>query len=233
MSPAARLAPAAGPRRPVSNKPWVWRVQGLLSTYLPVLLMVFLAAGTSWLVKNSPQPDDGGTEAPLRHEPDYQMQGFGLQRFDPTGGLRVEVEGREMRHYPDTDTVEVDGVRLRSIGQDGSLVIATAQRAVGNGDGSEMQLMGDVLVQRYPTDGRGGAQPRVGLEIRGEFLHAFLHTEQLRSHLPVRVSYGHTELQMQGFEFDNLKGRLLFKGRSTARFESSAARRSKPSSSAP
>lgn len=223
MNPAARLAPAAGPRRPVSNKPWVWRVQSVLSAYLPLLLMVFLAAGTSWLIKNSPQPEEEVAEAPPRHEPDYSMQGFGLQRFDPEGRMRIEVQGREMRHYPDTDTVEIDGVRLRSLGQDGSVTLASAKRAVGNADGSEMQLQGDVTLQRIAP-----GQQRVGLEIRGEFLHAFLHTEQLRSHLPVRVNYGNTELQLQNFEYDNLKGRLTFKGRSTARLEPPAARRKQP-----
>lgn len=220
MNPAVRLAPAAGPRRPVSNKPWVWRLQSVLSAYLPLLLLVFLAAGTSWLIKNSPQPEDAQTEAPLKHEPDYSMQGFGLQRFDPKGAMRVEVEGREMRHYPDTDTVEIDGVRLRSIGQDGSITVASAKRAIGNADGSEMQLLGDVTLQRMAA-----GQQRAGLEVRGEFLHAFLHTERLRSHLPVRVNYGNTELQLHNFEYDNLKGRLTFKGRSTARLDPPGARK--------
>lgn len=222
-SPApARLAPAAGPRRPVSNKPWVWRVQSVLSAYLPLLLLVFLAAGTSWLIKNSPQPEEEVAEAPPRHEPDYSMQGLVLQRFDPKGAMRVEVQGREMRHYPDTDTVEIDGVHLRSIAQDGSVLLATAKRAVGNADGSEMQLQGDVNLQRLAP-----GQQRASLEIRGEFLHAFLQAEQLRSHLPVRVNYGSTQLQLQNFEYDNLKGRLTFKGPSTAHLAPPAAARAK------
>jgi len=220
LNATARLGPAAGPRRPVSNKPWVWRVQSVLSAYLPLLLMVFLAAGTSWLIKNSPQQEEAQAEAPPRHEPDYSMQGLVLQRFDPKGSMRVEVAGREMRHYPDTDTVEIDGVRLRAIGQDGSITLASAKRAIGNADGSEMQLLGDVTLQRQAP-----GQQRAALEIRGEFLHAFLRNEQLRSHLPVRVSYSNTELQLQNFEYDNLKGRLTFTGRSTARLDSPLARR--------
>ena len=46
---------------------------------------------------------------PPRHDPDYSMRHFTLRRFTPEGRLRLDIEGDVMRHYPDTDTVEIDG----------------------------------------------------------------------------------------------------------------------------
>jgi lipopolysaccharide export system protein LptC len=219
---AAPLAPSrsAAPRPP---QPWTWRVQALLSAYLPLLLMAFLASGTWWLVKNTPTAD-GPTEAqPLRHAPDYQMQGFELQRVGANGLLRVRIEGTEMRHYPDTDTVEIDGIRLRALGDDGSVTLATARSAVSNGDGSEVQLLGGVQLQRFQaeTSGKNKGEPQATpqLQVSGEFLLALVNKEQMRSHLPVQISYAGGEVHAQSFEYDHLHGQLSFKARTTARFD--------------
>jgi len=222
---ASLAPPSARGRRRI--QPLVWRIQALLSAYLPLLLMAVLASGTWWLVKNTPLAD-GPTEAvPPRHEPDYRMQNFELQRVGPDGKLRVRIEGGELRHYPDTDTLEIDGVRLRAFSSDGSLTLATARRAIANSDASDVQLLGEVKVQRFDVDAQGEplAQPR--LELRGEFLQALLAGEKLRSHLPVQLFYGGGEVQAQSLEYDNLKGQLNFAGRSTGRFNPPAARKQK------
>lgn len=214
----ATLAPPS-PRGRRLIQPLIWRLQSLMSAYLPLLLMAFLASGTWWLVKNTPMPD-GPTElvAP-RHEPDYRMSKFELQRVGPDGKLRVRVEGGEMRHYPDTDTMEIDAVRVRAFGEDGSLTLATANRAISNGDASEMQLLGNVNVKRFDigTDGEPQALPK--LEVRGEFLQAFVNTEKLSSHLPVQLFQAGGVIQAQRFEYDHLHGGLTFSGRTSARFD--------------
>lgn len=219
------LAPPPAPSRRRLPQSWLWRLQSLASAYLPLLLMAFLAAGTWWLVKNTPLLDGPMEPVPPRHVPDYRMQGFELQRFDAAGALRFRVEGSEMRHYPDTDTLEIDGVRLRAFAADGAMLLATARRAVGNGDGSEMQLLGDVTVQRFEPLREGGLSQRPALEVRGEFLHALLSSEKLRSHLPVLLRYAGGEVRAASFEYDHLSGKLSFGGRSSARFDPPGARK--------
>lgn len=213
------LAPPPAAARRHLSRSWLWRLQSLLSAYLPLLLMALLAAGSWWLVKNTPVLEGPTEPVPPRHQPDYLMQGFELQRFDSEGALRFRIEGREMRHYPDTDTMEIDGVRLRGLGADGAVTEATALRALSNADGSELQLLGEVRVKRLePGPGNVlAAVPR--LEIEGEFLHAFLNRELLRSHLPVKLRYSGGEVRTQGIEYDHLHGQLRFTGHSTARFE--------------
>lgn len=216
-APLAPPLPASG-GRPV--QPWVWRLQSALFAYLPLLCMALLAAGTWWLVKNAPKPEGEAVQRVLRHEPDYHMSGFDLQRIGSDGQMRAYIAGRELRHYPDTDTLEIDGIRLRSYGSDGGLIVATANRAISNGDASEIQLLGDVHVQRYEANASGdGLQARPKLEVRGDFLQAFSNTEILRSHLPVRLNHAGGEMQVQNFEFNRLTAQLSFSGRSQARFD--------------
>jgi lipopolysaccharide export system protein LptC len=225
MVTGPRLAPPLASSRPRLAKPWLWRVQTLLANFLPLLLMALLASGSWWLVKNTPTPGEVDELAPPRHEPDYQMTNFDLQRVGADGLLRVRIEGRELRHYPDTDTLEIDGIRLRSFGSDGGLTLATANRAISNSDGSEVQLLGGVHVQRFdpvPTGQSAAAVPK--LEVRGEFLQAFANTEILRSHLPVQLNYAGGALNAQSFEFKYLTSSLSFGGRTQAHFDAAPAK---------
>lgn len=208
MTPAA--LPAATPR-PVKPRPWLWRAQSLLSNYLPLLLMALLASGTWWLVKNTPLLDAPGELAPPRHIPDYRMANFEIQRIGADGRLNVQIAGAELRHYPDTDTIEIDQVRVRAVAPDGSLAIAEARHALSNGDGSDMQLTGDVRLRRL-SPGAGENAP-AQLEVRGEFLQALANSEILRSHLPVTIRQGGSTLNAQNFEYRHLTGQVSFTGR--------------------
>ena len=209
--------PASGPQNPppMQRQPLWWRLGQLLSAYLPLVLMALLALATWWLVQNTPRPQEPGEAAPARHEPDYLMQSFMMQRYAPDGRLRVQVRGTQMRHYPDTDTLEIDGVTIRALGQDGRVTLATAQRAVANGDATEVQLLGQA---RVVSGAEGSAGEGAPIEFDSEFLHAFLATEQLRSHLPVVLRQGANELRMATLEFDNLSRTARFGGPVRARF---------------
>jgi lipopolysaccharide export system protein LptC len=150
------------------------------------------------LVRNTPRTDVPREAALPRHEPDYTMQGFTLQRFGADGRLRVQVQGTQMRHYPDTDTLEIDGVTIRALSPDGSVTHASARRAVTNGDASEVQLLGSAQVVH---EGHGNEQK---IEFDSEFLHAFLNTERVRSHLPVQLRQGTSELRVGTIDYDHL-----------------------------
>jgi len=186
--------------------PWAWRVIDTASAYLPLLLMAALALGTWWLVKNTPLFENDRELAPLRHEPDYTMNQFMVQRFAANGAMKVQIEGDVMRHYPDTDTLEIDNPRMRAFGDDGRITNATARKAIANRDGSEVQLSGDAHVVREATD------KDAAIEFRGEFLHCFQNTERVRSHLPVVVTRGGTEFHADSMAYDNLAGLLDLKG---------------------
>jgi lipopolysaccharide export system protein LptC len=126
------------------------------------------------------------------------------------------MEGDTLRHYPDTDTLEIDNARIRSITPEGRVTRASADMAVSNGDGSEVQLTGNAHVLREPYSRNGVTE--APLNFRGEFLHAFLRTERVSSHLPVTITRDTAQIRGDSMDYDNLTREARFKGRVRAVF---------------
>jgi lipopolysaccharide export system protein LptC len=199
---------SVGPERGTrarTRSPWHWRLRDTLTAYLPLLLMALLALASWWLVKNSPRALGIAEEASSRLEPDYAMHQFAMERFDAQGRLKLRVEGLELRHFPASDRIEIDDAQIRAISADGRVTLAHARRAIGTGDGSEMQLLGGAEV--LSTDAN-----KVPLRMNGEFLHAFFVTERVKSHLPVQVALGDSQMQGAGLEYDHAARRLELLG---------------------
>lgn len=195
---ALSLGPVA--RRPAAM-PWPLRLRDALSSYLPLLLMLLLALATWWLVKNSPKAPGAPTETAARVEPDYTMSGFALERFDAQGRLKLRLEGAQMRHFPATDRIEIEAVKVRAISPDGRVTLAHAQRALSNGDGSEVQLLGGAEISSQDASG-------APLVMRSEQLHAFFVTERVSSNAPVWVQYGATQANAAGLDYDHAARKL-------------------------
>jgi lipopolysaccharide export system protein LptC len=185
--------------------PWYLRLREQLSSYLPLLLMALLALATWWLVKNSPGVVAEPGPRVLSAEPDYTMSNFAVERFDPDGHLKLRIEGDLLRHYPATDRIEIENAVIRAIAPDGRVTLAHARRALGSGDGSELQLLGGAEVRSADAAG-------TPLVMRGEFLQAWFVTERVSSHLPVEVRLGQSELHAAGLDFDHATQRLDLKG---------------------
>jgi lipopolysaccharide export system protein LptC len=199
-----------------ASRPAAWAlVRGgweRISIYLPIILMGFMAMGTYWLARNTPTAGPVEAQRAATHEPDYFMRDFSVKTFDPSGRLKSEVFGSEARHYPDTDTLEVDSPRIRSFNERGEVTVATAKRALSNGDGSEVQLFGNAVVTRDATRGAQG-QTRPRMEFRGEFLHVFFNSEKIKSNKPVELQRGDNRFTAESLEFDNLDQVLQMQGR--------------------
>lgn len=205
------LAPAAGRVR-TERRAWPRRLIDLLSSYLPLLLMAALALGTWWLVKMAPRAEAPLAQAVARHEPDYRMRDFSVQRFGPDGVLRTQIDGQVLRHYPDTDTLEIDQARVQAYAAGGGVTVATARQALSNGDGSEVQLVGGAHVVRTAMAGAPA------LEFRGESLQMLQHSEQLRSDQPVTLLRGGTHIQADAMSYQHADRVVALTGRVRATF---------------
>lgn len=196
----AVMAPAAPRSAPPRSRWSRWWDQ--VSASLPILLMAVLAGGTYWLVKNTPVPRPPRAEVAPRHEPDYKMDRFSVQHFTPDGRPHTLLEGREARHYPDTDTLEIDGPRVRSTDEHGRLAVATAREALAKGDGSEVELMGEARVVRE-AGGPPGGKHEEELEFRGEYLKVFPDDQRVESHLPVHLRQGAMQVTADTLKYDH------------------------------
>ncbi len=184
------------------------RLSERFSIYLPVLLMALLAMGTWWLVRNAPKPIPGDVDRVVSDAPDYTMEKFSVHQFDGTGRLQSVMTGDEARHFPKTDTLEVDAVRTRSIAPDGVVTLSSAKRGISNSDSSEVQLVGAAKVERqFPNE------PGQTMQFSGEFLHAWTNEERVQSHLPVVLTRGNNQFSGDRMEYDNLSQVVELKGR--------------------
>jgi len=145
--------------------------------------------------------DDG--RLPVRDLPGQRLRVAGADAKDTT----VRQRRRVMQRLVQRQFVEIGGER-REVDLDG----ATARRALANGDGSEVQLLGDARINR-PATGKDEA-----VEFRSEFLHAFRNVEQVRSHLPVVMTQGTDIIHAASMNYDNLARLVEFKGRASASF---------------
>jgi len=199
------LGPVRGSRPQRVRMPWHLRLRDTFVAFLPLLVMALLALASWWLVKNSPRGGGAGDDRPASTEPDYTMNQFALERFDAEGRLKLRIEGARMKHYPTTDRIEIDDAQIRAVATDGRVTLAHARQALANGDGSEIQLLGSAEVTSSDTNG-------APLLMRGEFLHAFLVAERVKSHLPVLVRLGSSEIRAAGLDYDHGARRLELLG---------------------
>ncbi|MDB5931964.1 MAG: hypothetical protein JWR60_3671 [Polaromonas sp.] len=198
----------------VSKNRWrkILGIWDRIAMYMPLLMMAVLALGTYWLIRNTPAFSPTETVKEIKHEVDYFMQNFTIKSFDEGGKLKSEIHGTEARHFLDTDILEIDHARIRSINTDGKLTTATSNRAYANADGSEVQLTGNARVIREASrDAQGKETPQ--LEFRGEFLHAFLNDEVVQSHKPVLLIRGADQFTGNVFSYNNLDQVAVLTGR--------------------
>lgn len=190
-----------------------------VSLYLPIALMGLLALGTYWLVRSTPVFEPPPPEQPPRHEPDYFMHRFSVRSFDAQGRLKNEISGTQARHYPDTDTLEIDQVRLRAFNERGELTTASAARAITNADGSQVELIGQALVVRAGgVDASGRATPQQSF--RGDHLFADLKAERIKSDRPVELTQGTDRFTADRLDFDQSDRTLQLQGRVRGSFQS-------------
>ncbi len=215
MRTVAAAANSSQNRLAVPRSAWQKLRSGFdrIALYLPLMLMVSLALGTYWLVRNTPGLAVPDVAKEARHEVDYFMHNFTIKSFDNAGKLKSEIAGTDARHFADTDILEIDQAKIRSIHPTtGQRTIATGLRAYANGDGSEVQLAGNArVIRESSTDAQGRVLPQ--LEFRGEFIHAFVNEERVQSHKPVLLIRGNDQFTGDVFAYNKLDQVAVLTGR--------------------
>lgn len=207
---AEALAPLsdAARGRVRQRQPFVWRLQGWLSNYLPLGVMALLAALTLWLVRVTPLPQGPTAAVAPRHKPDFEMKGFEMQRFGADGAPQAWLRGEAMRHYPDTDMLEFDSVQVRAQNADGDWLLLQAQQGKGPRDGSVLWLSGGVTLTQEKPQAQAPA-----LRLSTPALELHLDDQRARSRDNTRVEQGPRQsLRVQGFDYEHASGRLRFGG---------------------
>lgn len=186
-----------------------FRWRDALANYLPLLLMTALALGSWWLVKRAPRAPADTVVRPVRAEPDYTMERFSVERFDPQGRLKARIEGRKMMHFPANDQIEISDVRIVAFNLRGRPTVATAQRAIAQGDGSRIDLLGQAEITGQADGGQA-------VRMRAQSMRLEIDAQRVSTDSAVIVEMGSHRVQADGLDYDHPSQLLQLKGRMRA-----------------
>ena len=177
-----------------------------LTIYLPLILFALLALGSWWLVRSMPELLPPGSDKQLRKDPDYQLEKFTVKSFDTTGRMTREIAGQSATHFPASQELHIQDIRIFAENEVGTRLQAQARQGVSRESEQQVTLSGDVLAVRA-ADSRG---PRITLQ--GQALTALLEEERLVSTIPVEIVRGGDVFTAQSMDFDTRNGMYAMQG---------------------
>lgn len=185
------------------------RLSQLLHLYLPAMLMAALALGTWWLVRSTPAVAPASTSPAVARQLDYEMEHFATSVYAATGQAEQVLTGTHLTHFNNQE-IEIAQVRLlrqtpNAAGQS-PYTQASAARAFGYDDGSDLTLVGQVQLQQSLA----GADT---LQLQGQRVRVYAQGERLQAQEGVRITRGTLSLQGQNMDWDRSTGVLTLQQR--------------------
>ncbi len=120
----------------------------------PLALLALLAILTLW-IERTVQPPAPKLDGSTRHDPDYILNNFVTTRTDVNGDLRYKLLAREMRHYPDNDTTELQYPHFTRYDINKPATLIEGERGLVSSDGENIQFMDNVKVVRQASADKG------------------------------------------------------------------------------
>ena len=134
-------------------------MRGAANRMFPLSLMLALALLTFWL--DRAVRDELVHPSLRRHDPDFIISNFHVTQYDREGRVESTLTARQMRHFPDDDTTEIDAPVVVQTKPDTPRMTLTADRGALSQDGVDVFLRDNVVVvreAREPNDLRGFRQ---------------------------------------------------------------------------
>ena len=120
------------------------------SALFPLSLLLVLTALTFWLRYATELPEIR-RDGKHRHDPDYIISDATLRKIDQSGNLKYTLKAADIRHYPDDDTTDLIKPNLIYLHTKKPPVTMTADRGRISKDGEQVDLYGDVHINRAPS----------------------------------------------------------------------------------
>ena len=169
-----------------------------LTSAIAGVLLLALVGGTWWASDYARRSIPVDPPRRLTHEMDTFIESFVMMQIDETGMPAARLEGPRAEHFPDDDSYEVHSPRAISQRPDRSVTVATAQRGVMNGEGTQIVMRGDVRFEREPyTD-----EP--GLTINSEEVTLLPEEDVVKTDLPAVITREDgSQITGTGMHYDN------------------------------
>lgn len=176
---------------------------GRAATLFPLLLAGLLAGMTYWLDITS-RPPPGARDGKSRHDPDYLVEHFTVQRFGPEGNLQHTLHATSMRHYPDDDSTTVVAPDLTWHRL--PVTHITAREAQLDSEGKHVQLIDDVRIVRT------GLQEKPGTVLTTTRLDIWPDDEIASNAVPVTIVQGRSRVDGSRLHADNRTATYVLSG---------------------
>lgn len=169
--------------------------------WLPLLPLLALLAFVYWLNQQI-QHEVAATVNHQRHDPDVIMDNFSSTKMDQHGVPRFLLSAKQLRHYPDDDSTELELPHLTMLTVERPAVRMVAMRGDISSRGDEVIFHDDVSVVR---EARGD---QAELTLRTQYLRVLPGQDLADTDKAVTIVDANNTVHAIGLEMDN-KARTL------------------------
>jgi lipopolysaccharide export system protein LptC len=173
-----------------------WRLLSIM------LIGVFFALGSFWLLQAMNNNDGVMQAGPHSTEPDYIVDNFSFVRMNETGQPRYVVSGARLTHRPVGDISEIEQPVVQSLAMDHPPMTMHAKRAQVRNTENQVDLIGNVDVQRPAT-------PKAqSMRIRTEMLTVLPDEDLMKTDQPIEMQLGGATIRGTGMVANNATQQL-------------------------
>lgn len=173
-------------------------------------MLLLLAALSFWIERSVQIPSNGNLAA--QSEPEGIMENFDALRTDPTGKPHYRLSAQTLKHYSGSRRTELESPRFVQLDVEAGEVSAAAKLATVSPDGNEVDLHGDVIVERAARPGQSA------MTLRTAQLLVFPERDLLRSPGAVEVRDDTLSVRAGSMEYDIKRRVIKLTGRVQARY---------------
>lgn len=181
------------------------------SLWLPLAILLLLAALSFWIERMVEFPASGSAST-TRTDPEGIMENFNAMRTDATGRPQYRLTARTLRHYSNSKFTELESPHFTQLDAQSGDVSAVASQATVSPDGNEVDLRGNVVVERAARAGQSL------MTLRSARLLVFPEHDLLRSPGPVEIHDATLDLSADAMTYDAKLRILKLTGRVHARY---------------
>lgn len=180
------------------------------SLWLPLAILLLLAVLSFWIERSVQLTANGG--AASGRDPEGIMENFDALRTDAAGRPHYRLSASKLKHYSNSKLTELESPRFVQLDQRTGEVTAAAREATISPDGQEVDLRGDVTLERAARPGQSA------LSLRTARLLVFPDRDLLRAPGAVDLSDATLRVQAGAMEFDAKRRLIRLTGRVKARY---------------
>lgn len=182
------------------------------SLWLPLAILLLLAALSFW-IERSVQVTGSGDPA-SQADPEGIMENFDALRTDPTGKPHYRLSAKKLKHYSGSKRTELESPHFVQLDVEAGEVSAAANQATVSSDGNEVELLGNVVVERAARPGQSV------MTLRTERLLVYPERDLMRAPGAVDIFDKTLVVRAGAMEYDAGQRIIKLTGRVQTRYQS-------------